>query len=542
MKRHNCLRLRHLAAPARALALAALLALLAVVPAGAERIRLLHTNDMHAHLLPFRAMNGDTVGGFARLATLVDSARAGGEPTLLLDAGDCFQGTPYYNFFKGEVEMKVMSAIGYDAMVMGNHELDDGSVNLVRQTSTLATFPFLCANVDVRARSVTLADPPDPPGNEPYPPRARQDRLAALQDTSWTPLGRPYVILPAGDRHVGVIGITTETLPVVVSRKNLTDIRVRAAVATVRALLPEVRRQADLVVVLSHSGLEADSALAKALPGIDVIVSAHDHKLVPAPILVRVPGALNGLGGTLLVETGQWGQNLGVLDLTLTDGRLTGYDGRLWPVTARLAQAPRVKTIADVYQAKLAPLVNEVVATSTVPLPGDSLLYAETALGNLITDIMRQRAGADIGFQNAGGVRGELPAGPIRVGDVYTLLPFDNTMVTLEMTGAEVERLCRESVGRRGRGGFGQVSGLSFEVTADGPRQIRVGGLPLDPKKRYRLVTNSFTAAGGDGYGAISKSTARQDTDLTVREAVMTGLRQLKTVSPRIEGRIRFVN
>ena len=132
--------------------------------------------------------------------------------------------------------------------------------------------------------------------------------------------------------------------------------------------------------------------------------------------------------------------------------------------------------------------------------------------------------------------------GPIRVGDVYTLLPFDNTMVTLEMTGADVERLCRESVGRRGRGGFGQVSGLSFEVTAEGPRRIRVGGLPLDPKKRYRLVTNSFTAAGGDGYGAISKSTARQDTDLTVREAVMTGLRQLKTVSPRIEGRIRFVN
>jgi 2',3'-cyclic-nucleotide 2'-phosphodiesterase (5'-nucleotidase family) len=230
-----------------------------------------------------------------------------------------------------------------------------------------------------------------------------------------------------------------------------------------------------------------------------------------------------------------------VLDIDLEDGRLTRYDGRLWPVTARLADAPRVKAIADVYQAKLAPLVNAVVATSSVPLPGDSLLYQETALGNLITDIMRQRAGADIAFQNAGGIRGELPAGDIRVGDVYTLLPFDNTMVVLEMSGADVERLCRESAGRRGRGGFGQVSGLSFEIAADGPRNVRVGGLPVDPKQRYRLVTNSYTASGGDGYGAIGKSTARQDTDLTVREAVMTGLRQLKTVSPKVEGRIRFV-
>lgn len=541
MKRLNCLIRRHLAAHGRLLIPLLLLAFLVAPDAAAERIRILHTNDLHAHLLPFRAMNGDTVGGFARLATLVDSARGGAAPCLLLDAGDCFQGTPYYNFFRGEVEMKVMSAIGYDAMAMGNHELDDGAVNLLQQANRLATFPLLCANIDVRARSITLAEPPDPPGTEPYPPLARRDRLAALQDSTWRTIGRPYVILPAGERHVAVIGITTETLPVVVARKNLTDIRVRSTREAVQALLPEVRRQADLIVVLSHCGLEADSALAKAVPGIDIIVSAHDHRLLPAPILVRVPGATNGLGGTLLVETGQWGQNLGVLDIDLEDGRLARYEGRLWPVTARLAQAPRVKTIADVYQEKLAPLVNAVVATSTVPLPGDSLLYQETALGNLITDIMRQRAGADIAFQNAGGIRGELPAGEIRVGDVYTLLPFDNTMVVLDMTGADVARLCRESAGRRGRGGFGQVSGLSFDIAADGPRNLRVGGLPVDPKQRYRLVTNSYTASGGDGYGAIGKSTARQDTDLTVREAVMTGLRQLKTVSPKVEGRIRFV-
>lgn len=523
---------------ARCALIAILLLLAHSASARAERLRLLHTNDMHSHLLPFRTAAGDSVGGFAHLATVVDSLRGRAGSSLLLDAGDVFQGTPFYNFFRGEAEIRCLSAIGYDVMALGNHELDDGPASALRHMEQHATFPLVSANVDVRGHVHARSIPPPPTGAESLPFKARQEQLAGLADTTWQPIALPYVVLRVGERRVGIIGITTETLPMVVSRKNLINVRVRPVIPTIRTLLPEVRRQSDLVVVLSHCGLESDSLLARAVPGIDVIVAAHDHRALPEPILVRVPGQRNGIGGTLLVETGQWGQNVGWLDLDLGPAGIQAWTGGLTPVTPARPAAARVQRVVDEYREKVRPLAGQVLATSSVPLPSEGMLRAETALGNFVADCMRRRAGADVALQNAGGLRTELAMGPITVGDVYTLLPFDNTLIVMEMTGRDVEAMLRESLVRRNRGGWGQLSGVTLTDANGVPTDIRVGGAPLDPKGVYRVATNSFTASGGDGYTVFRRARSKTDTDLSVRDVVMEELKRLKTIAPKVEGRV----
>lgn len=523
------------------LAVVSLLALSADAPA--ESLRILHTNDMHTRLLPFATSRGDTVGGMARLATLVARERAGRPATLLLNAGDFFQGTPFYNFFKGEAEFRVASAIGFNAMTMGNHELDDGPKNLLTQHRRYATFPLVCANVEMGAPAGNPGSQPAGPGSTGRAPAgAAAGRAPARPDSTWRTIGLPWVVLSAGNLRVGIIGVTTETLPTAVSRQSFEGLRVRPVIETVRRLLPEVRARADMVVVLSHCGLSADSVLARAVPGIDVIVAGHDHQALPAPGRISNPASTNGLGGALLVEAGQWGENLGELDLDIQNGRIASYSGRLIPVTPDLPQAPHVAGLIEGYQARLKPLIEEIVAQSAVPLPADSLRDAETALGNLVADIMRQAVGADIAVENGGGIRGALPLGAIRIGDVYTILPFSNTIITVGLTGKQVEDLCREMAGKRGSGGFGQVSGIAFDVERGVPARIRVGNRPLEPSRVYKVATNSFTATGGDGYVGFRRGMDYTDTGIVLRDAVIDALRRAGTVSPRVEGRVRIIS
>src|SRR5512140_1636304 len=200
-------------------ALLALFVLLSAPPSSAERLRILHTNDMHSHLLPWVTTTGDTVGGCARLATLLKAQEAAEPNHLYLDAGDLFQGTPFYNFFRGEAEMRVLSALGCDAMALGNHELDNGAANFLDKIREYGKFPVLCANVLVQ------------------------------RDSSRVPIGLPWTLLPAGNVRVGVIGVTTETLPLIVIARNIRDVTVEPVISHVQSLLPEVRSQSDVVVV-----------------------------------------------------------------------------------------------------------------------------------------------------------------------------------------------------------------------------------------------------------------------------------------------------
>lgn len=497
------------------------LLLLFTPPAAAESLRILHTNDIHSHLLPFQSVEGDTVGGLARLATLIEAQRQDRPASLLLDGGDLFQGTPFFNFFHGTAEIRCLSAMAYDAMVLGNHELDEGAFNVWKQMHDHARFAFLCSNVLVK--SWVKTDPID------------------MSDSSWVSLGRPFIMTRAGDLRIGLIGVTTEDLPKIVPAVRLENVRVQPIIETVRQLMPDVRMRSDLVIVLSHSGVAADSLLAATVPGIDVIVGGHTHTALHTPLLVGNPANDNGINGTLIVQAGQWGRFLGRLDLEVTDRKITSWQSSLLPVTSDLHEDRTVRTIVKLYADTLGPRVDEVLTESRTSMSSADVLRKETALGNLVTDLMRQSRPVDIAVQNGGGLRADLVAGPVRVRDIFTLLPFDNTLVEMTLDGRGILDLLEESVGRVGSGGFLSVSGLTFRVTSDGRvTDVTVGAKPLDPDASYRLVTNNFTASGGDGFNAFLRARKRVDTGILVRDAVIEKLRGSPPLLAPSLGRIRF--
>jgi len=461
------------------------------------------------------------MGGLARLATLIEAERQDMSACLLLDGGDLFQGTPFFNFFHGAAEVRCLSEMAYDAMVLGNHELDEGAFNVWKQMHDHAGFAFLGSNVEVK--SWVKTDPID------------------MSDSSWVPLGRPYILARAGNLRIGLIGVTTEDLPWIVSPGRLENVRVQPIIDTVRRLMTDLRPRADLVVVLSHSGVPADSLLALAVPGIDVIVGGHSHTALETAVLVRNPANDNGIGGTLIVQAGQWGQFLGRLDLDVADKKINSWQSRLLPVTSKLREDRKIRTLVGLYADTLGPLVNEVLTECRTSMFNADARLRETSLGNLITDLMRQSGPVDIAVQNGGGLRGDLVAGPVRVRDIFTILPFDNTLVELTLDGRGVLCLLEESVVKVGDGGFLSVSGLTFRATSDGRvADVHVGERPLDPDASYRLVTNNFTASGGDGFTAFLRARKRMDTGVLVRDAVIERLRGASPLTAPLLGRIRY--
>jgi 5'-nucleotidase len=276
-------------------------------------ITILHTNDTHSRLEPFPADDPRNagLGGAARRATLVKKIRQENPNTLLVDSGDAFQGTPFYNVYRGEVEYRVMSAIGYDVVGLGNHEFDSGLESLARAVN-FAKFDIVCSNYDFRE---TLL----------------RDRI------------KPYVVKEVGGIKVGVFGLGI-AFDGLVLESNRKGVRYLDPLQTARAMIRVLRYQEDatLVICLSHLGLlnrregEAsnqrrefgDRELAEQVEGIDAIIGGHTHTFMKEPEIVKRPGS----GSTLIFQVGFGGINVGRLDFTIKDNKVLGASGRLVPI------------------------------------------------------------------------------------------------------------------------------------------------------------------------------------------------------------------
>lgn len=442
-------------------------------------LTLLHTNDMHAHFLPEPApwLDGSpAIGGFLRLDAEVRAAREREAPTLLLDAGDIQTGTPLSEIVvdgvRGGGMLRLMDAVGYDAWTLGNHEFDAGADDLAALIAA-APFPVLAANLEA-------------PGGGP-----------AFVGVS------PHVVLDAGELRVGVIGVTTEGLD------HLAPLSVRdRAVATdvpeaVRASLEVLGDQVDLVVVLSHIGVDADRALALAVPDIDVIVGGHSHTALREPERV---------GDTLVVQAGSYTRSLGVLRLGVVDGAVDSAEGRLVDLVGPAdAASPEVRGLVSDYEARIAEYYGEVIAVSTVSLSRD--YQSENSMGNWLTDVLRTATGADVAVYNNGGIRADLAAGPITRGDLYEVLPFDNQVVEFGLTGEQIVNLMLDNVRQYG-GDRGAMSSSGVTIRYRGPAQrptlleATINGAPLEPTRLYRVVSNSYVVERPERYlgGAIPAS------------------------------------
>jgi 2',3'-cyclic-nucleotide 2'-phosphodiesterase (5'-nucleotidase family) len=438
-------------------------------------------NDWHGHLEPFQRPDVTApVGGAARLARLIADRRAtaaaAGADTLLLEAGDVLQGTPMSTVFRGEPDFALLERMGVDAMSLGNHEFDFGIANL-RERLAQVSFPVLAANVS---------------------------------NADGTPFAGDAVIVttPRHGLRVALLGLVTADTRVTTHPHNVADLTFADPVATAARYLPRLAAESDLVVVVSHSGVEVDREIA-ALPGVDLVVGGHDQDLLEPPPVV---------GGVPVVQAHEWGEYLG--EATFAAGRggdLRWAGNRYLRVTADLPEDPEVAAFVGSYRARLGSELGKVVATTAVRLDGQGR-NQETNLGNVVADALLLASGADVAFINAGAIRASLEPGDITLEELMTVLPFDNRLVVVRLTGAELRSMLEQSL-RDGGGGFLQVAGVRLRETAAGV-EAEVGGAALDDAKLYDVATSDFLVAGGDGYEqALGK--AMRETGYGLLDAVL---------------------
>ncbi|RZT21397.1 bifunctional metallophosphatase/5'-nucleotidase [Fictibacillus sp. BK138] len=509
-------------------------------------LSLMHTNDTHAHL--------DNV---AKLVTAVKEERAENPDALLLNAGDVFSGTLYFNEFKGQADLEFMNLLDYDLMTFGNHEFDLGSSPEGHQALAdfvkYAEFPFVSTNVDF--------------SNDPKLSPLYKDKMKrnAKEGNIY-----PTVIKKVNGEKVGFIGLTTEETVDISSPEGVVfENYIEEAEEAVKKL---ERRGINKVVAITHLGYDDNPAydndleLAKHVEGLDVIVGGHSHTKLTEPVVVANDENGQSKDPTVIVQASQYSEFLGTLDVQFNKkGEVIGQAGELIEVKTK-AEDPEAAELLQKYSSKIEELKNTPtggVAEKELANPrsegdGPSVRSNETELGNLITDGMLDKAkefnpNVLMAFQNGGGIRAPIDQGEITYGDVLTTLPFGNTLATMTLSGAEIKNALEHSVSQspKEHGGFLHVSGMKFTYDSTQPVGSRVVSMdvetaegeftPLSLDQEYVIATNAFTAKGGDGF-TVFKNAYEQGrvTDLGASdwENLRDYVAELGTVNPQIEGRI----
>lgn len=479
-------------------------------------LTILHNNDVHGALLPGVTVNADgsthEQGGFITLSRYIAKFRAENPGrTLLFNAGDWYQGTPEGNESRGEGVVDLYNTLQYDAAVLGNHEFDFGLDNL-RRIVRLAQFPVLAYNVEQTATRRR----PDWLAHEYW-----QRDIDGVRVIAFGLLTREVATTTAGDIR-GVLTVSDE-------------------LEATRYAVAALRGRCDLLVCLSHAGLDVDKQLAAEFPELDVIIGGHSHSYTDVPYV-------DASTGVIVVQAGGKNTHLGKLDLEFDRAtrRLAGFRGELVPLLPEREDLPAADPDFAARVARWTGPVAQRMATvlgrTTGPLtrrdlgPGP----ASSTLGNWLCDLMREKARADIAFHNRTGIRADIPAGDITVRHLYEASPFDNTLATVSLTGTQVRGVVAYALSQQRF--FLETSGLQVTYAA-GPavgevrvQRILVNGRPLQDAKRYTVVTNNFIAGGGDGHGIFGRGRGYRDTGIKLRELSEEAARR-GTVAPPAENR-----
>lgn len=490
------------------------------VEEGPFTLSLLHTNDTHAY-----------VEQFPRLISAVNELRAQKENSLLLNAGDVFSGTLYFRQYLGLADLYFMNQLGFDAMTLGNHEFDKDSqtlANFIKQ----AEFPIVSSNVNMT--------------NDPDLGPLFNDSIGGTDEHGEI---FPAIIKQVDGEEVGIFGLTTEDTAFLANPGD--NVVFEDAVDKANETIEMLEAQGvDKIIALSHLGYQPDVELAGQVDGIDVIVGGHSHTTLTEPVVIEKEEP------TLIVQANEYLKYLGVLDVTFDEnGVIADYAGELKALSGYTEDAAS-KAKVEEFKAPLTELQKQVVGSTSVTLNGEraDVRSKETNLGNLITDGMVAKANefipTYIAMQNGGGIRASIDTGDITLGEVLTVLPFGNNLVTLDLTGEEILAALEHSVSAPGAGGFMQVAGLKFKYDAAKPVGERVwyveamtanGYEELQLDETYRVATNAFTADGGDGYTMFK--TAKDEGRITELyivdfEVFTSYLEKYNPVSPVVEGRI----
>ena len=434
--------------------------------AGSVKITIIHTNDVHS-----RVSEGKYDGmGYDKVATIVKTEEAMNPNVMVMDAGDAFHGQTISTLNEGESIVKIMNAVGYDIMTAGNHDFNYGQERLLELVE-MADFPMVSANVF---------------------------------KTDYTSFLPAYEIMEYDGVKVAVFGLATPGTTFMTHPDNVIGLTFFDPIVIAKMMTAQLEDEADIIVCLSHLGVEGpytSEKVAQYVDGIDVIVDGHSHTVMETGRLIN---------DTLIVQTGEYTKNVGIVNIELKDGMLTKSAKLITKEEGMAMEADaEIVALVDEIKAENEVITSVVVGSTDIKLDGEreDVRTGETNLGNLITDAMLVETGADIAFTNGGGIRASIDIGDITKGDVITVLPFGNYVVTKDLTGAQIVAALENGLTDypEAKGAFPHIAGMDvvFDPSMEaGSRvvSVEINGEPMDMEMKYSVATNDFLAAGGDAY------------------------------------------
>lgn len=506
-----------------------------------DTLTILHFNDTHSTLSTIGSRDAHlegTLGGIARAATLIGETRMTDPNVLVLHAGDVFIGDIFFNVYFGAAELKMMTALGFDAMTLGNHEFDLTPAVLMESLNTAFAdggFPLLSANL-------------------------------ILPDTSVLPLKkfvRPFIIKQAGNVKVGIFGLTTpETNLLSQPSPAILDTNILPiATAMVESLKTHNCR---VIICLSHLGIALDEVLAASVPGIHVIIGGHDHTKTEAPVRID-----NASGPTWIVQANAFYLDAGKMRLIVNNGNVQLLDDTLIPLDSNVPEEPTTKAIVDSLKTEIdaiyAPLVGPFFskqisyASETLNEVADSLTTNgnhDTPIGNLVTDAFRAATHTDIAVEVGGSTAQPLYKGPIVADDLFRVVGYGfNTenglgfrIATFEMLGADILAGLEFGLSNIEANDefLMQTSGLTYVYNAHYPpysrvTQVLINNEPLDPQRTYTVTSNEFTPQVMQQLG-INFSNLKILHDTTEFMVLLAYVSQFDTLKLGVTGRIHCLN
>ncbi|KAM9315840.1 5'-nucleotidase [Gastrophryne carolinensis] len=522
------------------------------------QITILHTNDVHARVEQTNRDAGkcgdpkDCYGGVARRLTKVKEIRASHPNVLLLDGGDQYQGTIWFNVFKGQEAAYFMNLLHYDAMTLGNHEFDNGVSGLVSPFLTNVNFPILSANI-------------------------KADQQIASNITGYY---QPYKILTVGGEQIAIVGYTSKETPVLSDPGPFLRFE-----DEIEVLQNEVFKILTLgvnkVIALGHSGFETDKLIAQKVRGVDVVVGGHTNTFlytgtppsndVPVgdyPFIIKSDDGRS----VPVVQAYAFGKYLGYLNVTFDEqGNVLRASGNPILLNSSIPEDPTLLAEVSKWKQQLTNFSAQEIGKTLVFLNGSSLecRFRECNMGNLICDAMISNNirnpdemswnHVSLCILNGGGVRASIDErsnnGTITTEDLMSVLPFGGTFDLIEVKGSTLRKAFEHSVHRYGgsTGEFLQVGGIKVVYNLEnepGKRVVKLEAIctkcrvprfvPVENDQVYKVVLPEYIVQGGDGFSMLKNESLRHDSGDFDVAVVGNYIHRMVRVYPAVEGRIQF--
>ena len=486
-----------------------------------KELTILHWNDFHARNQPYKVSKKEStgeqvyyeVGGTGNMFGYLNKYRTSN--SLVLNAGDDFQGTPVSNFTRGKSQIELLNMFRPDALVLGNHEFDYSRYSLDTALK-LAKFDVLSANVFMSAENSLMT--------------------------------KPFVIKEVNGIKIGIIGITLPELFETSLPANVSGLVMLNTDSVISAGVRELKAQnTDLIVILSHSGIETDREIAaKHFADVDIIVGGHSHSTLFKPVVVN---------GVAIVQAGSYGRNLGKLDLKVDTEKDTviSFSGMLIEtVTDPEIQDKTAQKTADDMIAGYLPELSMVIGKLETDWRAS---YSEECnLGQFEADAFRIKTGADIGFVNGGGLRKSLLKGDILVGDIWEINPFGNEVQIITVTGKELRQMIKNNIKIRHekqksneRAEILQTSGLSYSYdsrlidsqTDEYLLSFNSGRANIEDDANYTIATNNYVISQFNKFfGEIDRELVPKITGWLDRDLIIEAVRDAGVINTVLEKRI----